>query len=132
MKNCYEWDAEKDSQLQKQSSGGVFKIGVLKIFTKFTGKHLCQSLRSVILLKKRFWHRCFPVHFAKFLGTPFLIGHLRWLFLQLIKKMFMARSWEHASGSVDVNQLGKKLQMFHTFWTDFLLINDLFNKDITI
>ena len=23
------------------------------------------------LLKKRFWHRCFPVNFAKFLGTPF-------------------------------------------------------------
>ena len=24
------------------------------------------------LLKKRFWHRCFPVNFAKFLRIPFL------------------------------------------------------------
>ena len=25
--------------------------------------------RPATLLKKRFWHRCFPVNFAKFLGT---------------------------------------------------------------
>ena len=28
--------------------------------------------RPATLLKKRFWHRCFPVNFAKFLRTPFL------------------------------------------------------------
>ena len=41
-------------------------------------KHLCQSiffnkvagLRSATLLKKKLWHRCFPVNFAKFLRTP--------------------------------------------------------------
>ena len=53
--------------------------GVLKNFTKFTGKHLCQSL-----LKKRFWHRCFPVNFAKFLRTPFLTEYLRWLLLWIL------------------------------------------------
>ena len=54
--------------------------GVLRNFTKFTGKDLCQSLffnkatdlRSATLLKKKFWHRCFPVNFAKFLRTLFL------------------------------------------------------------
>ena len=54
--------------------------GVLRNFTKFTGKHLCQSLffnkvaglRPATLLKKRLRHRCFPVNFAKFLRTPFL------------------------------------------------------------
>ena len=53
---------------------------VLRNFAKFTGKHLCQSLffnkvaglKSPTLLKKRLWHRCFPVNFAKFLRTPFL------------------------------------------------------------
>ena len=43
--------------------------GVLRNFVKFTGKHLCQSLffdkvvglRPATLLKKRLWHRCFPV-----------------------------------------------------------------------
>ena len=33
------------------------------------------------LLKKRLWHRCFPVNFAKFLRTPFLTEHLGWLLL---------------------------------------------------
>ena len=50
----------------------------LRHFAKFTGKHMCQSLcfnkvadlRPATLLKKRLWHRCFPVHFAKFLRTP--------------------------------------------------------------
>ena len=53
--------------------------GILKIFTKFTGKRLCQSLfsneiaglRSAIILKKRLWHRCFPANFLKLLRTPF-------------------------------------------------------------
>ena len=27
------------------------------------------------------WHRCFPVNFAKFLRTPFLTEHIRWLLL---------------------------------------------------
>ena len=39
-------------------------------FAKFTGRHFCQSLLPVALLKKRLWHRCFPVNFAKFLRTP--------------------------------------------------------------
>ena len=55
------------------------KKGVLRNFTKFRGKRLCQSLffnkvaglRPATLLKKRLWHRCFPVNFAKFLRTPF-------------------------------------------------------------
>ena len=53
---------------------------VLRNFAKFTGKHLCQSLffdkvadlRPATLLKKRLWHRCFPVNFVKFLRTHFL------------------------------------------------------------
>ena len=54
------------------------KKGVLRNFTIFTGKHLCQSLffnkvaRPATLLKKRFWHRCFPVNIVKFLRKPFL------------------------------------------------------------
>ena len=53
---------------------------VLRNFTKFTGKHLCQSLffnkvaglRLVTVLKKRLRHRCFPVSLVKFLRTSFL------------------------------------------------------------
>ena len=32
-----------------------------------------------LCLKKRLWHMCFPVNFAKFLTTPFLTEHFRWL-----------------------------------------------------
>ena len=54
--------------------------GVLRNFTKFTGKHLYQSyyfnkvagIRPATLLKKTLWHRFFTVNFAKFLKTPFL------------------------------------------------------------
>ena len=53
------------SILQKQSSRGA----------------LCPAT----LLKKRLWRRCFPMNFVKFLRTPFLIGHLRWLLLILNK-----------------------------------------------
>ena len=65
------------------------KQGVVRNFEKFTGKHLRQSLffnkiaglRPATLLKKRLWHRCFPVNFVKFLRTPLFIEHLWWLLL---------------------------------------------------
>ena len=52
---------------KKQTPEVLFKKGALKIFTKFTGKHLCQSLffnkvaglRPATLLKMRLWQRCF-------------------------------------------------------------------------
>ena len=64
--------------------------GVLRNFEKLSRKHLCQSLlfnkvaglRTVTLLKKRFWYRCFPVNFSKFLKTPSITKHLRWLLLK--------------------------------------------------
>ena len=33
------------------------------------------------LLKKRPWHRCFPMNFAKFLRTPVVTKHFWWLLL---------------------------------------------------
>ena len=90
----------KESQvepLRRSSRPEVFsKKGVLRNFAKFTEKHLCQSLffnkvadlRSAALLKKRLWHRCFPVNFEKFLRTPFIIEHLRWLLLSLVDSKY--------------------------------------------
>ena len=45
------------------------------------------SINKVIstLFKKRLWYRCFPVNFTKFVGTPFLTEHSRWLLLFQIK-----------------------------------------------
>ena len=55
------------------------EIGVLKNFTKFTGKHLLQSL---FLL----WRRCFPVNFVKFLRAPLLQNTSGGLLLEKIVK----------------------------------------------
>ena len=60
------------------------KKGVLRNFPKVTEKHLYQSLFffwTCNFIKTRLWNRCFPVNFTKFLRTPSLIGHLRWLLL---------------------------------------------------
>ena len=45
------------------------------------------GLRPTTLLKKRLWHRRFPVNYAKFLKIPFFIEHLWWLLLT--KRRFM-------------------------------------------
>ena len=60
------------------------KKGVLKNFAKITRKRLCQSLyfnKVATLSKKRFWHKCFPVNFVKFLRAPIFIEHFWWLLL---------------------------------------------------
>ena len=56
------------------------KKGILRNFTKFTGKHLRQSLffnnvaglRPATLFQRKLLHSCFPVNFAKFSRTLFL------------------------------------------------------------
>ena len=80
--------------IQKQPPEVFCKKGILINFASFTGKHLCHSLffnkvaglRSATLLKKRLWHRCFPVNVAKFLRTPFLQSTSRRMLLTKIDK----------------------------------------------
>ena len=73
----------KYANISRSSRLKVFcKKGVLRNFAKLIGKHLCQSL---------FFNKvaaCFPVNFAKFLRTPFLTEHLRWLLLYVVPFMF--------------------------------------------
>ena len=74
------------SIIDKSSRLQVFcRKGVLRNFTKFTRKHLYQSLffnnvaglRPATLLKIRLCPSCFPVNFVKFLRKPFFTEHLR-------------------------------------------------------
>ena len=68
--------------------------GVLRNFANFTGKYLYQSLffnkvagfRAATLLKKRLWHRCFPVNLWNFLEHLFYRTPLSDCFW--IKKVF--------------------------------------------
>ena len=47
------------------------------LFNKVAAPQACN------FIKKRLLHRCFPVKFVKFLGTPCFTEHLRWLLLHL-------------------------------------------------
>ena len=50
----------------------------------FLIKLQASVLSPITLLKKRLWHRYFPMNFVKFLRTPFLKEHLWWLLLDVI------------------------------------------------
>ena len=103
-----------DTELRSSRSEVFCKTSVLRNFAKFTGKHLCQSLffnkvaglRSASLSKKRIWNKCFPVNFAKFLGTLFLTEHLWWLLLRTDKSLQILNTktiWEMCT----INNLSK-------------------------
>ena len=69
--------------LEEVVQGCSVKKGVLRNFTKFSGKRLCQSLFFNKVVGLRLLHRCFPVNFVKFLRTPFYIEHIWWLLLNI-------------------------------------------------
>ena len=74
------------------------KKDVVRNFSKFTSKKIWQSLllnKVAGLLKKRLWHRCFPVNFAKFLRTPFSQNTSRRLLLALLRNVH--KSYEFLS-----------------------------------
>ena len=94
----------------------LYKIGVLKNFAKFTGKHLywilffnkVTGLRHAALLKKRLRHMCFPVNFAKFLRTPFLQNTSRWLLLNIKENAFVLLILTFVTWTKSSNLFGTK------------------------
>ena len=52
-------------------------------------------VRPATLLKKRLWHRCFPVNFVKFLRTPFLQNTSGRLLLKLIFSRLPSKHYNH-------------------------------------
>ena len=81
------------------------KKSVLKNFTKFTGKHLCQSLffnkvaglSPSTLLKKRL-AQVFSCEFCEFSKNTFFTEHLWWLLLSLC----YSHDHSHASFSENI------------------------------
>ena len=71
-----------------KESGGVLKIHMLQNSQENT------CVGPATLLKKRLWHRCFPVNFEKFLRALFLQKTSGWL---LLKNSYISwvikRSW---------------------------------------
>ena len=141
---------------------------VLRNFTKFTGKHLCQSLflnkvaglRSATLLKKKLWHRCFPVNFAKVLRTsflqntsgqlllngPFICKPIHWFLLQsnglvsfcrkhwlsLFLKLSIFQPQYSWSGNGWVWYRFNNLPHVYGIWNCFFFLNELFSSFDTI
>ena len=108
--------------LQKQPPEVFWKKVVLSNFSKFTGKHLCQSLffnkaAGFSLWKERLWHRCFYVNFVKFLRTTFLQNTSGRLLLSLWED----RSFQYkVPFSLSFISLKKILQ-----WVDQILEKDV-------
>ena len=71
-----------DITLNRSSRSQIFFEININNFAKFT-ENICATL-----LKKRLWHRRFPVNFAKFLTTLFFIEHLWWQLLTQWKPFF--------------------------------------------
>ena len=52
----------------------LLKLNLVNLYKTVNQKYstCAWGLEPATLLKKRLWHRCFPVNFVKFLRTPFL------------------------------------------------------------
>ena len=73
---------------RKPPEAVVQMCSVKKVFLEISQnsqENTYVSVWSATLLKKRLWHRCFPVNFAKFLRTTFFTEHLWRLILNLLK-----------------------------------------------
>ena len=57
--------------MRKQPPGVFYKKGFLKNFTKFTGKHLCQSLRACNFIKKETLAQLFSCEFCQIFKNIF-------------------------------------------------------------
>ena len=72
-----------------------FRIGVLKNFAIFTGKHQCWSLFLInmqawtpaTLLKRDSNIGFFLWNLQKFLRTPFFTEHIHWLLLEIFQEL---------------------------------------------
>ena len=66
-------------------------------FLKYVGCFRSSDPRPATLLKRKLWHRCFPVNFAKFLRTPFLqntSGRLLFLLYQILKIVWRTKFFQ--------------------------------------
>ena len=69
-------------QPEAATRGALWKKGFLEI-SQNSQENVCVPASFLTLLKKRLWHRFFPVNFAKFLRTFFFTEYLQLLLLFL-------------------------------------------------
>ena len=81
----------QDSYFESQIEAVVWRLSIEKVFLEIlqhSQENTCARVSFLIkfFLKKRLWHRCFPVNVAKFLRTPFLQNISRRLLLRKVNK----------------------------------------------
>ena len=81
FKGTFFLSASNFSKFYKESSIMIFFSRLDTLLVDAWTVELAPWWNTYIHLKKRLWHRCFPVNFAKFLRTHFLTEHLWWLLL---------------------------------------------------
>ena len=74
----------------KKSCSWTFHKIHRKTPVPFLIKWHASGLRPATLLKKRLWHRCFPVNFSKFLGIALTTEHL---WATASKSWYILRKW---------------------------------------
>ena len=70
----------------------IISLQSLKAVARKCSVHKIHKIPAT-LFKKRLWHRCFPLNFGKFLGTPSFTEHLRWLYSFSIKHLHLCASF---------------------------------------
>ena len=105
---CYDGKKDKSSRLQI-----FFKVGVLKIFANFTGKHLCWSLASLL---KKTSTQVFSCETYKNFKNTFFTEHLWWL---LLKGAYLLEKKDY---------LPLLLRILHTFLLHHLPLKQYFFK----
>ena len=56
-------------------------VRLKEIIHLFPEMRVTKKIFTRAAAKKRLWPICFPINFTKFLRTPFLKEHTRWLLL---------------------------------------------------
>ena len=95
----------KVNGIEQLSEAVAQRCSINKVFLEILQnlqENTCASASFLIKLqaeacnfvKNRLWHRCFLVNFAKFLRTPFLTEHLRWLLLNCVCHRLLGPSKE--------------------------------------
>ena len=79
------------------------------------------NMRPATLLKRRPWHRCFPVNFEKFLRTPFFTEHLWWLLLDRVMNTLLRSSRPYMLFKINVLKNFAIFTGKHKCWSLFLL-----------
>ena len=102
--------------------------GLLKICSKFTGKHLCRSATSIKLqsnfIEIALRHGCSPVNLLHIFRKPFPKNTSGWLLLEksIIKQILLGLSLNIKIYSPDVSKIQRRkalLNITHIEWINF-------------